>query len=209
MKDKLPAIQFYPGDWRRDPGVQSLDFHDRGVWFELICIMHESQSRGKLLLNGAPMPDSAVARLLGCSEAEWKQTRSRLEAHGVASICPDTGALINRRMVRDEDLRRRKAEAGAKGGKASGAVRRRQARSKREANRGSSVSSSVSPPLQGGVQTTREGDVEGGVTPGPRGGGRRDPSTLRVVRPSGPIDPEWERAVDESTEAERRLRGLP
>ncbi len=24
MADKLPALQFYPGDWRKDVGVQSL-----------------------------------------------------------------------------------------------------------------------------------------------------------------------------------------
>ena len=49
---KLPAMQFYPGDWRKDIGVQSLSFHDRGVWFEMLMLMHGSERRGVLVLNG-------------------------------------------------------------------------------------------------------------------------------------------------------------
>ena len=30
---KLPAIQFYPGDWHKDQGVQALDLTQRGAWF--------------------------------------------------------------------------------------------------------------------------------------------------------------------------------
>jgi hypothetical protein len=49
---KLPAFQFYPADWRKDPGVQSLPYFERGIWFEILCLMHESEQRGKLILNG-------------------------------------------------------------------------------------------------------------------------------------------------------------
>ena len=61
---KLPALQFYPGDWRKDVGVQSLTYHDRGVWFEILMLMHESEPRGMLLLNGRPVTDEALGRLL-------------------------------------------------------------------------------------------------------------------------------------------------
>ncbi|GAA3973832.1 hypothetical protein [Hymenobacter antarcticus] len=39
---KLPAIQFYPGDWHKDQGVQALDLAQRGAWFELLLMMHDS-----------------------------------------------------------------------------------------------------------------------------------------------------------------------
>lgn len=143
-RDKLPAMQFYPGDWRKDPGVQALDFHDRGIWFELLCMMHESDSRGKLTLNGRPMPDAAIARNLGITEAEWKETRSRIEAYGVAGVDED-GTLYNRRMVRDEAKRERLAEAGRKGGRKSRPKPTgSQGEAKKEAKQSPSVSSSVS-----------------------------------------------------------------
>jgi DNA-binding Lrp family transcriptional regulator len=112
---KLPAFQFYPADWRKDPGVQSLSFHDRGVWFEILCLMHESDQRGRLLLNGKPMPDEALARLLGLDKQTLTKTLSTLIDFGVASR-DENGALVNRRMVRDENLRKIRQEAGKLGG---------------------------------------------------------------------------------------------
>jgi hypothetical protein len=113
---KRPSFQFYPADWRKDPGVQALSYHDRGVWFEIICLLHESEERGKLLLNGKPMPEDALARLLGLDKQKLHQTLSTLFDFGVAQRDSKTGALMNRRMVRDEALSRIRAESGKMGG---------------------------------------------------------------------------------------------
>lgn len=78
--------------------------------------MHESQQRGKLLLNGAPMPDEALARAIGLDKQNLTTTLTTLLTYGVASRCPDTGALMSRRMVRDEDIRQSRANAGKMGG---------------------------------------------------------------------------------------------
>lgn len=131
---KLPAIQWYPGDWRKDPGVQALDYLHRGVWFEVLMLMHESEDRGRLKLNGRPMPHPAAARLLGIPVEEWTTIRVALLEYGVADE-DDEGALICRRMVRDETLRRTRSEAGRRGGKASskGQTKSKQKSSKREA----------------------------------------------------------------------------
>lgn len=112
---KLPAFQFYPADWRKDPGVQALSYHDRGVWFEILCLMHESEQRGKLTLNGNPMPEDALARLLGLDKQNLTKVISTLLEYGVASR-DISGCLINRRMVKDEQIRQIRADAGQKGG---------------------------------------------------------------------------------------------
>lgn len=119
---KHPAILFYVGDWRKDLGIQSLSFHDRGVWFELLMLMHCSEQRGRLVLAGKPMPNSAVARLLGLSEQDVADTIATLVANGVASLDQD-GTLINRRMVREEERRHRLRESGSKGGSITQAKR--------------------------------------------------------------------------------------
>jgi hypothetical protein len=113
---KLPSLQFYPGDWRKDPGVQSLSFHDRGVWFEILLLMHESEQRGKLLLNGQKMPEDALARLLGLDKQILTTTLTTLLEYGVASLCDKTGCIVCRRMVRDEQLREVRKKAGKLGG---------------------------------------------------------------------------------------------
>ena len=120
MSSKLPAMQFYPGDWKRDIGIQSLDLETRGAWFEILLLMHDSEERGKLLLNGEKMPDEILAKLLGVDSSKILAICSKLVASGVANVCQTTGALINRRMVREalenKSLSEKRAEAGRKGG---------------------------------------------------------------------------------------------
>ena len=113
---KLPAYQFYPGDWRKDPGVQALNYHDRGVWHEMICLMHESEQRGLLMLNGRAMPDEVIARMLGLDNQILTTTLTTLLTYGVASRDESTGAVMSRRMVRDEKLRQIRKECGKQGG---------------------------------------------------------------------------------------------
>jgi hypothetical protein len=98
MSDKSPALQFYPGDWRKDSAVQSLSYHDRGVWFEMLMLMHGSEVRGKLILNGKPIPEDALCRLLGLDKQTLNQTITTLLDFGVASRCEETGNL--RRLSR-------------------------------------------------------------------------------------------------------------
>lgn len=113
---KMPSMQFYPADWRKDPGVQALGFFERGVWFEIICLMHESTERGVLLLNGKPMPNDALARVLGLDNQILADTLSKLFDYGVVSKRETDNAFFNRRMVRDEQLCQIRREAGKLGG---------------------------------------------------------------------------------------------
>jgi hypothetical protein len=113
---KLPSLQFYPADWRKDPGIQALSRHDRSVWFDILCIMHESDERGVLLLAGKPIPDEVLARMLNLDNQTFNQTLCAILTYGVASRRQDDGALISRRMVRDEKLIQTRRNAGKQGG---------------------------------------------------------------------------------------------
>jgi hypothetical protein len=112
---KLPALQFYIGDWRKDVGIQSLDFEARGIWFEMLCLMHESERRGTLTLKGRSMGRHQIARLLGISEEDFGKIFQRLLDAGVPSV-EDDGTIVCRRMVRDEQTRKARAECGKMGG---------------------------------------------------------------------------------------------
>lgn len=112
----MPAFQFYPADWRKDPGVQALSRHDRSVWFDMLCIMHESDERGVLLLAGRPVPEDALARMLNLDNQTFNQTLTNILTYGVASRRQSDGAIYSRRMVKDENLCQLRREAGKKGG---------------------------------------------------------------------------------------------
>lgn len=112
---KLPALHFYPGDWKKDLGVQSLEFVDRAVWFELLMLMHESEERGVLVLNGKPMTVETIARLINLDKQTLSKSLATIKEHGVCSVRED-GAITCRRMLRDEEISLIRSDAGSKGG---------------------------------------------------------------------------------------------
>lgn len=112
---KRPAFQFYPADWRKDPALSACSLAARGLWIELICIAHESEKYGYLTINGKAMNDTQLARLVGESPKELAKLLAELEQSSVFSR-DERGAIFSRRMVKDEHIRKVRAEAGRLGG---------------------------------------------------------------------------------------------
>ena len=114
---KRPSFQFYPQDWRADPGLRACSLEERAVWLELLCLMHDSPRRGVLLLpSGAPMTDEDIARNLGLSLKTSRPIIAKIELRGVSSREEGSGALTSRRMLRDEYLNQIRSAAGTQGG---------------------------------------------------------------------------------------------
>lgn len=109
---KRPSFQFYPSDWRNDAGLTLCSLEARGLWIEMICIMHAAEPYGHLCAAGRPLNARDLARLVGESERDVKRMLEELTRNNVCSV--QDGAFFSRRMVRDEELR----EARAAGGKA-------------------------------------------------------------------------------------------
>ena len=102
---KLPAFQFYPGDWLKDPALRACSFAGRGLWMDMLCLMWESEERGVLASNGRVWTDEMILRACGVTSAlQDAHLLSELLDLGVASR-RDDGAIYCRRMVREEDSR--------------------------------------------------------------------------------------------------------
>lgn len=112
---KLPAFQFYPGDWRKDPALQSCSIAARGLWWEIICLLFESKRRGFLLIGDVAPQLPEIARLTGTSIKQCERLLNELEEKGVFSRDVDA-VIYNRRMVRDEEIRNKRAAGGILGG---------------------------------------------------------------------------------------------
>jgi hypothetical protein len=120
---KLPAIQFYVGDWKKDVGLQSCSIAARGLWFELLLMMHESPVRGYLMLTESiPMNDEHIARVAGVDQQMVTHLIEELQANGVfdfSTLELACGSVVNviasRRMVRDESKRQKCSAAGLRG----------------------------------------------------------------------------------------------
>ena len=111
----LPAFFFYPSDWMTDLKVQSLDFEQQGIWFAILCVMHECDERGTLSESNQPMSRKTLAKLIGCDLRKLNRTMDELLAKKVA-YTDENGIVYNKRMVKDHAIILARREAGSKGG---------------------------------------------------------------------------------------------
>ncbi len=128
-----PWLKFYPSDWRADKALRICSIAARGMWMELLCIMHEANPRGHLVVNGVPLTDAQLAMLTGVAPVELGALLTELETAGVFSRTR-AGVIYSRRITRDE-RRRKDGVKSAKNGTLPHSRRSRQRSENREQNR--------------------------------------------------------------------------
>lgn len=112
---KMPAMFFYPGDWLKDPLVRRCTHEEKGVYIDMLCLMHECEERGVLATAGTAWSDEEIARAIGGDHQRTLTCVVSLVVKGVVSR-NSSGAIYSRRMVRDEQKRKLCSEAGKRGG---------------------------------------------------------------------------------------------
>ena len=111
---KRPSFQFYPSDWLRDTALRSCSTGARGLWMDMICYMHEGNPYGYLKVGNKVIHAENLSRMVGESLDNVKKWLDELFEAGVYDL--DDGAICSRRMIRDENLRKIRAEGGKLGG---------------------------------------------------------------------------------------------
>lgn len=101
---KLPAFQFYPGDWMKDPCVRRCSHAAKGVWVDMLCLMFECERRGVLATGSSPWSLEEVVAAVGGNADVTRCCIDELVTKRVCAI-DETGAYYSKRMVRDEETR--------------------------------------------------------------------------------------------------------
>lgn len=114
-KASSPWMKFYPQDWRADEKLRMCSLAARGLWMEMLAIMHRSERYGQLLISGRVPTDAQLAVQVGALPDEVSALLLELEDAGVFSRAA-SGAIYSRRMTRDH----KKAENAKKNGKLGG-----------------------------------------------------------------------------------------
>jgi hypothetical protein len=110
---KRPGFVFYPDDWMGDIGLRQCCAASRGIWIDLLSLMHQGEPYGHLSSKTGEIAVAFVARSCGVTVSELADAILELEKHGVFSRA-ESGILFSRKMVRDEDIRLRRANGGKK-----------------------------------------------------------------------------------------------
>ena len=111
--------KFFWRDWRQETGLKLCSLAARGLWMELLCIMHEGTPIGHLAMHGKPMTHRQIALFVGGTEREVRKYEAELEKYGVFSRT-EAGVIFCRRMAREAAAEAESKEAwrahGANGG---------------------------------------------------------------------------------------------
>lgn len=163
-EDGRPAMLFYVNDWLGAPDLRLVSLAARGVWIDLLCVMHTSKRRGYLEQNGKQLTSKEIAKLVGEPEDKVQTIVDELYSSGVFSKT-ESGTIYCRRMRRESELSRTRAEAGRKGGRTpKGQAKAKQTESKDvskdvsklEANHGMAWDGMASDNMEPRVQDTHD-----------------------------------------------------
>ncbi|MGF6694779.1 hypothetical protein M2318_004868 [Metapseudomonas resinovorans] len=126
---RRPSFQFYPADWRNNAKLRRCSWEARGVWLEVMGLMHDSDKYGVLRWSlkeisqalGAPMKalkelvDKGViygAEKGECEPLIFTPISGRKQGPAVELIAAEQGPIwFSPRMVRDEYVRKKKGES--------------------------------------------------------------------------------------------------
>lgn len=130
---KRPSFQFYPSDWAANPNLKRCTFAEKGIWLEVMCLMHDQAEYGVLrwplreiaeAVKCRPADLLALSRkgvLKGC-DAEltdafiYTPRSGRKDGEPVTLVPTQAGPIwYSSRMVKDEYVRTIRAESGPNG----------------------------------------------------------------------------------------------
>ncbi|MGP9790677.1 hypothetical protein [Roseinatronobacter sp. NSM] len=115
---KQPWVKFYTTDWRSDPRLKMCSMAARGLWIDIICLMHEAKPYGHLLVSGHRPTDTQLAVLVGAPPDEITALLGELESAGVFSRTRE-GVIYSRKLSRMAKKAGNARNNGRKGGNPS------------------------------------------------------------------------------------------
>lgn len=115
MTNKAPSFQFFPEDWLSNLKLQLCSMTSQGLLINLMCLMHQSQKYGYLLINGLQINHKQLTKLLRMNYKTFNMALNELILCGVLKQ-DESGILYCKRMVDDYRLREIRREAGKLGG---------------------------------------------------------------------------------------------
>lgn len=105
-----PWFKFYPRDWLGNQGLRVVSLAARGLWLEMLAIMHEGQPYARLAVNGKAIPSEMLARMVGASHEEVARLLDELRSAAVFQTAKG-GVIHSPRMAKE----RARSEKGRKG----------------------------------------------------------------------------------------------
>lgn len=119
-----PYIPLYVQDIMTDEKLNECSAATHGIYIKgIMCLMHKSETYGKILLKQKFKQNSSKEKAFACllakhlpyAEIEIEDALTELISEGVCQYEGDY--LVQKRMVKDNEISLKRSESGGKGGK--------------------------------------------------------------------------------------------
>lgn len=110
-----PWSKFFWSDYESDESLRVCSLAAQGLWMRILCLMARATPKGELRIAGEPCSVQDLAKLVGESDETVAALLDELARRGVYSVTR-SGVIYSRRMRKDAELSRKRAENGRKGG---------------------------------------------------------------------------------------------
>lgn len=114
MKE-YPWFKFFPNDWQANPKLAMCSIAARGLWLEMLCIMHQAEPYGYLIIAGKVPTDEQLSSIVRVPVEELQKLLLELSENEVFSK-KKSGVIYSRKLARMVEKSRKSQENGAKGG---------------------------------------------------------------------------------------------
>jgi hypothetical protein len=113
-----PWSKFFWSDYEADEGLRVCSLAAQGLWMRMLCLMARATPKGELRIAGEPCTTRDLSKLVSEGEETVAALLEELRRRGVFSVTR-AGVIFSRRIRKDAEISRKRAESGAKGGRAS------------------------------------------------------------------------------------------
>jgi hypothetical protein len=87
---KRPSFQFYPADWSANPNLKRCTFAEKGIWLEVMCLLHDQAEYGVLRWSLTEIATAVKCRVADLRSLERKGVmKGADEALAEPSTSPD------------------------------------------------------------------------------------------------------------------------
>lgn len=140
MKNNLPYLRLFPGDYLRST-VSVCSIGAQGLWLRIMILLHDSERRGYLTLNGSPMPPRYAAKQCSVTPDEYDALLDELLSVKALSVS-GKGTIYSPQMVAEFEKKTGNAKR-----QANYRERKRQEKeAENEKKRNANVTRNVTPP---------------------------------------------------------------
>lgn len=112
---KKKPFSFSPRDWLKDTQLRLCSLEVRGLWIDILCLMHECTPYGYLKFNGIILTPATLSEMLGINIDKISKLLDELVASGICQI-DQNNCYYSKRMVDYNNLREIRAKGGILGG---------------------------------------------------------------------------------------------